>query len=106
VQRLRPSERLQQGERLQPGGQFEKDGTVYQMFRIYESVSESGSNVMAIFIAYFDKLAADEDGKTLEDFLKLPRRHEDTNFEGVHPDYLIVSYHDEVMQWIQKATLG
>jgi hypothetical protein len=86
VQRLRPGERLQQGERLQPEGQFEKDGTVYQMFRIYESVGESGSN-----------------GKTLENFLKLPRRHEDTNFEGVHPDYLIVSYHDEVMQWIQKA---
>jgi len=55
-------------------------------------------------IAYFDKLAADADGKTIEYFLKLPRRHEDTNFEGVHPEYLIVSYHDEVMQWIEKGT--
>jgi hypothetical protein len=78
------------------------EGTIYQMFRIYESVSELRSNVMAI--AYFDKYAADVDGKSLEYFLQLPRRHVDTNFEDVHPEYLIVSYHDEVMQWIEKGT--
>ena len=95
-------QRLQSGEQLRPGQQFEKEGTIYQMFRIYESVSELRSNVMAI--AYFDKYAADVDGKSLEYFLQLPRRHEDTNFEDVHPEYLIVSYHDEVMQWIEKGT--
>ena len=79
-----------------PGDLFEKEGTTYQMFRMYETIGAIGCNTIAI--AYYDKAAAIADGKDLQYFLKLPRRYEDSNFEGLHTEYLMVSHHDEVIR--------
>ena len=71
------------------------------MFRIYESVNQSASNTMVV--AYYDKAAAADAGKHLQYFLQLPKYHEDSNFENVHPDFVSVSLYGEVITWIQRS---
>ncbi len=68
---------------LQPGDSFEREGTTFQMFRIYEAVSNLGTNSIAV--AYFDKDGAAADGKTLKHFYQLSRSFEDSNFEVPTP---------------------
>ena len=69
---------------LQPGDSFERKGTTFQMFRIYEAVSNLvGTNSIAV--AYFDKDAAAADGKALQHFCQLSRSFEDSNFEVPSP---------------------
>ena len=82
--------------------EFEREGTTYQMFRIYESVTEYASNTMVV--AYYDRAAADADGKTLQHFLQLPTFHQDSNFENVHPEYVSVASYSEVIRWIKSTT--
>ncbi len=73
------------------------------MFRMYETIGAIGCNTIAV--AYYDKAAAKTDGKDLQYFfnLKLSRRYEDSNFENVHPEYLMVSHHDEVIRWVNSV---
>ena len=73
----------QKSPTLQPGDSFEREGTTFQMFRIYEAVSNLGTNSIAV--AYFDKDAAAADGKTLKHFCQLSRSFEDSNFEVPTP---------------------
>lgn len=86
---------------IKPGDLFERQGTTYQMFRMYETIGAIGCNTIAV--AYYDKAAAEADGKDLQYFLKLSRRYEDSNFENLHPEYLMVSHHDEVIRWVNSV---
>jgi hypothetical protein len=85
----------------EPGEEFDRESTTYQMFRIYESVNATASNTMVV--AFYDKAAAAADGKHLKYFLQLPKYHEDSNFENVHPDFVSVALYGEVISWIQRC---
>jgi hypothetical protein len=88
---------------IKPGDLFEREETTYQMFRMYETIGAIGCNTIAV--AYYDKAAAEADGNDLQYFLNLnlSRRYEDSNFENVHPEYLMVSHHDEVIRWVNSV---
>jgi hypothetical protein len=62
---------------IKPGDLFEREGTNYQMFRMYETIGAIGCNTIAV--AYYDKAAAEADGKDLQ------------YFENLHPEYLNIN---------------
>lgn len=87
-----------------PEGQlFERHGTMYQMFRIYETIGEPGSN--AVVCAYFDIELATADGRGFDFFAGLEKDYERSNFEELDLDYLLVSHLSDVMQWIADSDL-
>ena len=91
------------GAGLQPGDKFESKGTVWQLFRIYETVTEAGCNSIAC--AYFDVDAAESFGQECKYFLNLPVEHQESNFRDLDLDHLEVAFHDEVVKWIQESDL-
>jgi hypothetical protein len=85
------------------GDTWERQGTVYQLFRIFETVSVEGQNSLAC--AYFEVERARADGLDLEYFQTLSPEMERSNFLAADLDYLEVSFHGEVMEWIQDSDL-
>lgn len=93
-----------QGPELpEEGEMWEREGTVYQLFRIFETVNVEGQNSLAC--AYFEVERARADGLDLEFFERLSPEMERSNFLAADLDYLEVSFHGEVMQWIQDSDL-
>lgn len=102
--RSKPADRpVPGGATPKPGDRFETNGTVWQLFRIYETVDETGSNSIAC--AYFDVDAAESFGQDYEYFLNLPAEHQESNFQDLDLDHLEVAFHHEVLKWIQESDL-
>lgn len=78
-------------------------GTIWQIFRIYESIGLEGSNTVAI--AYFEVELARADGRDLDYFLDLDPDLERSNFESLNHEYLEVGSYGQVMEWIKKSDL-
>ena len=89
------------------GALFERGGaeagTIWQIFRIYESVGKEGTNTIAI--AYFEVELARADGRDLDYFLDLDPDLERSNFESLNHEYLEVGSYGQVMDWIKKSDL-
>ena len=89
--------------KAQVGQEFEQEGTIYQLFRMFETVG--ATEVSSVACAYFEVEQAKAAGLTLDYFLSLSPDLERTNFEELGIDYLQVSYHGLVMDWIQDSDL-
>jgi hypothetical protein len=86
-----------------PGDQFERQGTLWQLFRMYETITDQGSNTIAC--AYFDVETAAALGQDYDYFFDLPVEHQESNFQDLDLDHLEVGHHSEIVDWIKESDL-